>query len=101
MSSLSKQRNLMTGVAREQASICKEVFHPLPRSRRLAAYHPRPRAAQFHETNFIQTAAEAIDLIEQITTPISASISSEGDELREKTFPELSVHRAATSRMFK
>jgi sugar phosphate isomerase/epimerase len=65
-----KQRNLMTGVAREQAiAYAKEVFTPCldhAASRNVTlALEPLSSI----ETNFIQTAQEAIDLIEQINHP--------------------------------
>jgi sugar phosphate isomerase/epimerase len=65
-----KQRNLMTGVARDQAmSYAKEVFTPCLDHAAARGVTLALEPLSSIETNFIQTAAEAIDLIEQINHP--------------------------------
>ena len=65
-----KQRNLMTGVAREQAvAFAKEVFIPCLDHAAARGVTLALEPLSSLETNFIQTAAEAIDVIEQINHP--------------------------------
>jgi len=65
-----KQRNLMNGISREQAvGYAKEVFAPCLDHAAARGVTLALEPLSSIETNFIQTAAEAIDLIEQINHP--------------------------------
>jgi len=65
-----KQRNLLPGVNREQAmNYAKEVFTPCLDQAAARGVTLALEPLSSKETDFIQTAAEAIDLIEQINHP--------------------------------
>jgi sugar phosphate isomerase/epimerase len=65
-----KQRNLMNAISREQAvGFAKEVFTPCLDHAAARGVTLALEPLSSVETNFIQTAAEAIDLIEQINHP--------------------------------